>query len=164
MRNWLSLMLLLSGFFGAPVHLRAADAPAPARVYIIPIREDIMPPLVYLVRPGGTGIQDLPTTVEAKMNSAVRALVRRIAEKNGYDIEVVEAMIDKNKELIKDGKTLNKKGEILTLTETEAAAEYGNPPKPLISSGTFDSLDALLKKLGYADASRKTIAPTGAEK
>ncbi len=117
-----------------------------------------------MMSPGGQGVQDLPSTYEAKMNSAVRALVRRIAEKNGYNIDVIEAMIDKDKELIIDGKTLNKKGEILTLTDTEAAAEYGDPPKPLISSGTVASLDALLDKLGYAGAERTVIKPTGAEK
>src|SRR6266478_7919036 len=37
--------------------------------------------------PGGGSVQDLPSTYEAKMNSAVRALVRRIAEKNGYNID-----------------------------------------------------------------------------
>jgi membrane-bound serine protease (ClpP class) len=117
-----------------------------------------------MMSPGGGSVQELPSTYEAKMNSAVRALVRRIAEKNGYNIDVIEAMIDKDKELIIDGKTLNKKGEILTLTDTEAATEYGDPPKPLISSGTVASLDALIEKLGYAGGERTTIKPTGAEK
>jgi membrane-bound serine protease (ClpP class) len=243
MRNWLALIICLFGFAGTQPASAAEDATK--RVYIIPIRDDIMPPLVYVVRrgvkeamdakadlivldmktnggrvdvtediidilgnfkgdmityvndrafsagafisvatkriymcpqsvigaaapimlsPDGSGVQDLPSTYEAKMNSAVRALVRRIAQKNGYDIDVVEAMIDKNKELVKDGKTLNKKGEILTLTETEAATEYGDPPKPLISSGTFETLDALLKKEGYGNAIRTVIQPTGAEK
>ncbi|MDB6124823.1 MAG: hypothetical protein JWQ71_3816 [Pedosphaera sp.] len=117
-----------------------------------------------IMSPGGGGVQDMPSTVEAKMTSAVRALVRRVAEKNGYNVEVIEAMIDKNKELIIDGKTLNKKGEILTLTNTEAEQEYGKPPKPLLSSGTVDSLEALLDELGYAHAQVTTIKPTGAEK
>jgi len=117
-----------------------------------------------MMSPGGGGVQDMPSTVEAKMTSAVRALVRSVAEKNGYNTDVVEAMIDKNKELVIDGKTLNKKGDILTLTDTEAAQKYGNPPKPLLSSGTVDTLDALLDKLGYGDAQRTVITPTGAEK
>lgn len=98
------------------------------------------------------------------MNSAVRALVRTAAEKNGHNVDVVDAMIDKNKELTIDGKVINKKGDILTLTNLEAEKEYGNPPKPLLSSGTVESLDALLAKLGYADAERHAIKPTGAEK
>ena len=117
-----------------------------------------------MMSPGGGGVQDLPSTVEVKMTSAVRAEVRGVAEKNGYNVDVVEAMIDKNKELIIDGKTLNKKGDILTLTDTEAATEYGNPPKPLLSSGTVDTLDDLLDKLGYGHALRTVIKPSGAEK
>jgi membrane-bound serine protease (ClpP class) len=117
-----------------------------------------------MLSPGGGGVQDMPSTVEAKMTSAVRAMVRTVAEKNGYNVDVVEAMIDKNKELVIDGKVLNKKGDILTLTDTEAAREYGNPPKPLLSSGTVESLDALLDRLGYGGAQRTVIAPTGAEK
>jgi len=212
-------------------------------VYVLPIREDIMPPLVYLVRRGvkaamdgkadvlvldmdtnggrvdvtediieilnnfkgqtatfvnrkafsagafisiatqkifmapqsvigaaapimlvpGGAPQDMPETMQAKMNSALRALVRTSAEKNGYNIDVVEAMIDKSKELKIDGKILNEKGQILTLTNTEAGREYGDPPKRLLSSGTVESLDELLNNLGYASATRVEIQPTGAE-
>src|SRR5687767_10919317 len=51
-----------------------------------------------MMGPGG-GVKALPETVEAKMNSAVRALVRTSAEKNGHNIQVIEAMIDKSKVL-----------------------------------------------------------------
>jgi membrane-bound serine protease (ClpP class) len=113
--------------------------------------------------PGGTP-QDLPETMQAKMNSALRALVRTSAEKNGYNIEVVEAMIDKSKELKLDGKVLNEKGQILTLTNTEAEREYGDPKKPLLSSGTVETTEEALKKLGYGDAIRVDIRPTGVER
>ena len=112
---------------------------------------------------GGAVAEKLPDTMEAKMTSAIRALVRAQAEKNGHNIDVVEAMIDKTKELKMDGEVLNKSGNILTLTDREAAREYGDPPKPLLSSGTVESLDALLATLGYADAQRIEIKPTGAE-
>lgn len=117
-----------------------------------------------MMSPGGSGAEKLPDTVEAKMNSAVRALVRTQAEKNGHNIDVIEAMIDKTKELTIDGEVLNKEGSILTLTDRQAAKEYGNPPKPLLSSGTVESMDALLEQLGYAGATRVEIKPTGAEK
>ena len=225
--------------------MRAEESPATARkkVFVLPIREDIMPPLVYLVRRGvkeamdekadllvldmdtnggrvdvtediieilnnfkgqtatfvnrkafsagafisvatqkifmapqsvigaaapimlvpGGAPQDMPETMQAKMNSALRALIRTSAEKNGHNIEVVEAMIDKSKELKIDGRVLNEKGQILTLTNTEAERSYGDPPKPLLSSGTVASLDEVIKKLGFADATRVNIQPTGAE-
>jgi membrane-bound serine protease (ClpP class) len=229
--------------FAAQTNLPAGAAPG--KVYILPIREDIMPPLVYVVRrgvkeameanadalildmntdggrvdvteeiieiigkfkgttatyvntrafsagafistatqkiymapqsvigaaapimlsPGGAGVEKMPDTVEAKMTSAIRALVRTQAEKNGHNIDVIEAMIDKTKALTIDGEVLNKEGNILTLTDRQAAKEYGNPPKPLLSLGTMDSLDDVVAKLGYAGAERVVIEPTGAEK
>ncbi len=116
-----------------------------------------------MMSPGATGVEKMPDTVEAKMTSAVTALVRVQAEKNGYNIEVIEAMIDKTKALTIDGEVLNKEGNILTLTDRQAAKEYGQPPKPLLSSGTVESMEALLVKLGYAEAQRIEIKPTGAE-
>lgn len=117
-----------------------------------------------MMSPGGTGVEKVPDTVEAKMTSAIRALVRVQAEKNGHNVEVIEAMIDKTRELTLDGEVLNKEGNILTLTDRQAAKEYGNPPKPLLSSGTVESLEALLARLGFAGAQRVGIEPTGAEK
>lgn len=117
-----------------------------------------------LMSPGGGGAAEMPDTVERKMTSAVRAMVRTSAEKNGHNVDVVEAMIDKTRELKIDGEVLNEKGQILTLTNVQAEKEYGTPPKRLLSSGTFDSMDALIKHLGLADAKRVEVQPTGAEK
>jgi membrane-bound serine protease (ClpP class) len=57
-----------------------------------------------------------------------------------------------------------KEGDILTLTNTEAEKEYGNPPRRLLSSGTVKDIDALLVKLGYAGATLVRIQATGMEK
>ncbi|MEP6664600.1 MAG: NfeD family protein, partial [Verrucomicrobiota bacterium] len=114
--------------------------------------------------PGGGGVEAMPDTVEAKMSSAISALVRANAQKNGHNVDVADAMVKKTKELKIDGKVLNEKGQILTLTDQEARQEYGEPPKPLLSSGTVESLDALLQELKLSDATVVKIAPTGAEK
>jgi membrane-bound serine protease (ClpP class) len=247
LRAWVCGLLALAGVAqAAETNLPpVTNATSKATVYIIPIREDIMPPLVYVVRrgvkaamdakadalvldmktdggrvdvteeiiqiisqfkgttatyvnnrafsagafisvatqkifmapqsvigaaapimmsPGGTGAESMPDTVEAKMTSAVRALVRTQAEKNGHNIEVIEAMIDKTKELKIGDEVLNKEGNILTLTDRQAAKEYGEPPKPLLSAGTVDSMDEVLARIGFADATRVEIVPTGAEK
>lgn len=116
-----------------------------------------------LMVPGG-GPTEMPQTMEAKMTSGISALVRTRAEKNGYNVEVVEAMINKTKELKIDGKVLNEKGQILTLTNVQAEEEYGDPPKPLLSSGTVESVEELTERLGFADAQRVYIEPTGVEK
>lgn len=112
---------------------------------------------------GGDGAESLPDTMEVKMTSALSALVRANAEKNGHNVDVADAMVKKTKELVIDGKVLNEKGQILTLTDREAAAEYGNPPEPLLSSGTIASIEDVLKEVGYGNAKVVRIEPTGAE-
>ncbi len=116
-----------------------------------------------MLSPGGEGVMNVPETYEKKMISAVRAMIRTVAEKNGYNVDVLEAMIDKDKGLTVDGQVILKEGNLLTLTNTEAEKEYGKPPKPLLSSGTVASLDKLLDKLGYANAERHEIKTTGME-
>lgn len=244
MRVLLAFLLSFSALFaGEPPS--APPTPAARKVYVIPVRDDIMPPLVYVIRrgvkeamennadllvldmdtnggrvdtteeiigiiekfpgltvtfvnkhafsagsfiavgtkkifmapgsvigaaapivasPTGDGVQKLPETYEIKMTSAVAAEMRATATRNGHSAAVVEAMINKNKGLTIDGEIIVKEGEILTLTDQEAAKSYGQPPKPLLSEGTVDNIDALLAKLGYAEAERIDIKPTGAEK
>ena len=114
--------------------------------------------------PTGGGIEAMPDTVEVKSASAISALMRVNAERNGHNPGLVNAMMKKTVELVMDGKVINQKGDILTLTDKEAAAAYGTPPKPLLSAGTAANLKALLGQLGYGDAELVEIQPTGAEK
>ncbi len=137
-------------------------AVATQRIYMAP-QSVIGAAAPIMMSPGGAGVEKMPDTLEIKMTSAVRALVRTQAEKNGHNIEVIEAMIDKTKELRIEGELLNKEGNILTLTDRQAAKKYGLPPKPLLSSGTVETMEALLIELGYAGAQRIEIKPTGAE-
>ncbi len=137
-------------------------AVATQQIYMAP--QSVIGAAAPLVMIPGTGPTDMPATMEAKMTSGIAALVRANAEKNGYDVDVVEAMIDKNKQLEKDGEILNEKGEILTLTNLQAEKKYGDPPKPLLSSGTVANLDSLLAEVGYGQARRLEIQPTGVEK
>lgn len=117
-----------------------------------------------MMSPGGMGVESMPATVEVKMTSALSAKVRAYAQKNGHNPDVVEAMIDKQKELEIGGKTINKKGNILTLTNREAEEKLGDSGRPLLSEGTVESLDKLLENLGFAGAERMVVQPTGAEK
>ncbi len=125
-----------------------------------------------IMSPGGDGVEKMPDTYEKKMTSAVKAMVRTSAEKNGHNVAVVEAMIDKTRGLTLTNVTADatntvvvaKEGDILTLTNTEAEREYGQPPRRLLSSGTVKDIDGLLATLGYAGATQHRIAPTGMEK
>jgi membrane-bound serine protease (ClpP class) len=116
-----------------------------------------------LMGPGG-GMEQVSESLEAKMVSAVAAKVRASAEKNGHNKQVVEAMINRTRELVIDGEIINREGDILTLTDVEAARLFGDPPRPLLSLGTQKSIDALLTELGLSDAERLVIEPTGAER
>src|SRR5437867_12587895 len=51
MKTWLTLLLCLWTCFTGQINMSAAEASS-KKVYILPIRENIMPPLVYLVRRG----------------------------------------------------------------------------------------------------------------
>ncbi len=109
------------------------------------------------------GVSEMPSTMEVKMNSAIRAKIRTQAEKNGYAIDVVEAMVDKNKKLERAGKIICEEGDILTLTNLEAEAKYGEAKTQLLSSGTVKSIDELIIELGYKGAHRVDVEPLGVE-
>jgi membrane-bound serine protease (ClpP class) len=111
----------------------------------------------------GQGVADLPKSYEEKINSAMRALIRATAQQKGHNPDVFEAMVDPDKELVYDGKTINPKGKLLTLTSDEAAQSYGEPSKPLLSAGTVKSLDELLVKTQLADATVVRVEPYGFE-
>ena len=97
-----------------------------------------------LMAPGGAGAQELPGTMEEKVNSYVRSLARREAQENGHSVEIVEAMINKERELWIAGEMVCPKGELLTLTAKDAE-RIG------FSSGTKENLDAVLAAQGLYD-------------
>lgn len=212
-------------------------------IYVIPIREDIMPPLTYLVRRGvkeairegadflvldmetnggrvdittdiieileqfpgktatyvnkkafsagafisvatqkifmapgsvigaaapimvgpGSGPQEMPNTMEVKMTSAISAMIRAQCQKNGHDADVIEAMIDKSQELVIDEEVLCEKGQILTLTDSEALKEYGDPARSLLSSGTMEQLEDIFTEMGFSNPRVVRVEPTGSE-
>jgi hypothetical protein len=55
-------------------------------------------------------------------------------------------MIDSNYELKIGEEVLKGKDELLSLTATESAKTYGDPPQPLLAAGIAESVDALLKE------------------
>ncbi|TAG31993.1 MAG: hypothetical protein EAZ36_02820, partial [Verrucomicrobia bacterium] len=90
------------------------------------------------------GGADVPETMKQKINSYLNAKVRSFSSGKGHRAEVIRAMMDADYEF-KIGETVIKpKGELLSLTADEAATLYGDPAKPLLSSGTHDTLDAML--------------------
>src|ERR1039458_54115 len=107
---------------------------------------------------GETVVQDLPKAYQEKLTSAMRARIRATAQEKGHNPDVFEAMVDADRGLTIQGKEITAKGKLLTLTSDEAAHEYGNPPKPLLSAGTVKSLDELLGKVGLKGANTLEVA------
>ncbi|WP_308984914.1 NfeD family protein [Thalassobacterium sedimentorum] len=90
------------------------------------------------------GGQDVPETARMKVESYLRANIRSITEDYPYRSDVVRAMLDADFELKIDDQVIKPAGELLTLTAKEAMREYGEPAQPLLASGIYDSVDALL--------------------
>lgn len=111
----------------------------------------------------GSGVQELPKSYEEKLTSALRARMRATAQQKGHDPDVFEAMVDADRGLKMGDKEIAAKGKLLTLTNEEAAREYGKPPKSLLSAGTVKSLDELLEKVDLKGASTFTVSPSGFE-
>lgn len=90
------------------------------------------------------GGQDVPETARMKVESYLRANIRVLTEGHPYRSDVIRAMLDADFELTIGDEVIKPAGELLTLTASEAARTYGDPAQPLLSAGTYDSVDALL--------------------
>jgi len=90
------------------------------------------------------GGQDVPETARLKVESYLRANIRSITEDYPYRSDVIRAMLDADFELKIGDELIKPSGELLTLTASEALLKYGEPSESLLSSGTFDTVDALL--------------------
>jgi membrane-bound serine protease (ClpP class) len=108
---------------------------------------------------------EIDETMRGKIVSYLRARVRAISEGKGYRGEVISAMIDMDYELKIDGEIIKPKGELLSLTASEAMKLYGNPPQPLLGAGISENITALLDRLhGAGNYSVVTLEVTWSEK
>jgi len=90
--------------------------------------------------------QDIDETMKLKIVSYLKARVRAISEGKGYRGQVISAMIDKDYELKIGDTVIKPKGELLSLTASEAAKTYGDPPHPLLAAGMAKDIDDLLRQ------------------
>ena len=90
--------------------------------------------------------QDIDETMKLKIVSYLKARVRAISEGRGYRGQVISAMIDKDYELKIGDVVIKPKGELLSLTASEAAKTYGDPPHPLLAAGMAKNVDDLLRQ------------------
>lgn len=96
----------------------------------------------------------------AKMNSAIMGMARTVAKQKGHDWRVIEAMIDKDRELVVNGETLCAEGEILTLDAEQAVLDVDG--RPLFAKAIVKTLDDV-KKAEKLKGETVTAEPTSFE-
>jgi len=101
----------------------------------------------------GTG-EDVEETMKAKIDSYMLARMRIFAEDHPYGAEVIRAMSDMDYEFKIGDNLIKEKGVLLTLTDKEAVAEYGDPPQHLLAAGIAESLEVLLDERYGSDGYR----------
>ena len=112
-----------------------------------------------------SGGQDVEATMKQKVVSYLKARMRANSEGKGYRGDVVSAMIDADKQLKIGGKVIKEKGELLSLTATEAMKTYGTPPRPLLGAGIAKTLTELLdKKFGEGGYTVQRLEITWSER
>ena len=108
--------------------------------------------------------KDIDVTMKQKVVSYLKARVRAISEGKGYRGEVISAMIDADYELKIGDKVIKPKGELLSLTASEANKAYGEPAHALLGAGIAADVPALLaKKYGVGNYEIKQFQVTWSE-
>jgi len=143
--------------FSAGAYIAAATD----RIYMAP--GSVIGAATPVLMTPGSSVQELPKSYQEKITSALRALMRATAQAKGHNPDVFEAMVDADLGLKIGDKEICPKGKLLTLTNEEAAREYGQPPRPLLSAGTASSLPDVLEKIGLTKAQVVTVKPYGFE-
>jgi len=126
------------------------------RVYMAPVSA------IGAAAPISGGGEDLQETINAKVVSYFSGYFRSAAERNGYNPELAEAFINKEKEVKIGDKVINPKGTLLTLSAQEAVKEYDG--KPLLAQGIASNLNDLCEKAGLRVKDIVRIQPSGFER
>jgi membrane-bound serine protease (ClpP class) len=120
--------------------------------------------IIGAAAPVSMGGQDVESTMRQKVVSYLKARIRATSEGKGYRGEVISAMIDADYQLKIGDTVIKDKGELLSLTATEAAKTYGDPPRTLLSAGTAKDIDDLLaQRFGPGQRTVTTLGVTWSE-
>lgn len=108
--------------------------------------------------------QEVPDTLRQKFESAIMAKVRNYNETDPYRAKVIRAMMSADYVLEIEGEVIKPKGELLSLTASEALAEYGEPPQALLGAGIKDTLEEVLEdRFGVGNFDIKEFEVTWSE-
>jgi membrane-bound serine protease (ClpP class) len=111
--------------------------------------------------PVNSGGQDLETTMKDKTVSAVSAMVRAAAQKEGHNPDLADSFIRKEAELKFGDVVIDRPDSLLTLDAQEAARKFDG--KPVLAEGIAETLEEMLTMAGLKTEVRR-IEPTGFER
>ncbi|MEA2013229.1 MAG: NfeD family protein [Verrucomicrobiota bacterium] len=115
-----------------------------------------------LLSPTG-GAQEIPESIQEKISSDIRAMVRGLAQENNHSEDVAVAMVDSKKEVIIGEKTISKKGELLNLTALEAVEKIRENGRPLLAEKIVENMNELILEIGQDKAEVKYLKVSSAE-
>lgn len=96
----------------------------------------------------------------AKSNSAFMGMARTVVREKGYDVRIIEGMIDMDRGLVINGRVIIPKGEIVTLDSEQATMLIDG--KPLLSKGIAKDIETI-KEMESLKGEVITAEPTGFE-
>lgn len=109
------------------------------------------------------GATELGEAEREKVEGGMDVIVRSIAQAKGRDEKLMQAMVRRSVEFVlEDGTVVSEAGQILTLTNQEAERILPNG-EPLLSEGTVQDLDEMLRIVGLENAERIEEIPTWAD-
>lgn len=139
---------------GRAISAGALIAMATQKIYMTPTA------VIGAAAPVASTGEDLSKTMTDKTVSAISALTRAAAQKNGHNADVADAFIKKEKQVKMGDVVIDGSDSLLTLSAEEAARSYNG--SPLLSAGTANSLEEMLRQAGLTGTVRR-IEPTGFE-
>ena len=107
-----------------------------------------------------SGGGEMAEAERAKNNSAFMGMARTVVREKGYDVRIIEGMIDMDRGLVINGRVIIPKGEIVTLDSEQATMLIDG--KPLLSKGIAKDIEAI-KKMESLRGEVITAEPTGFE-
>jgi len=119
--------------------------------------------LPIMINPLSGSVQEMPPDIREKAISPTRALVRGLAQENGHNMALAEAMVDPDASF-EAGPVRCPKGKLLTLTAQEAVAPVPPEGTPLLAAAMATSVEEVLVHVGLPGARIVRFEEVGAER
>ena len=109
------------------------------------------------------GVQEMSDDVKEKILSDTRALVRGLAQENGYPPDLAMAFVDQNIEYKVGDRIVCAEGKVLNLTAKEAVEIIPPLETPLLAKRIVEDIPSLIELKNLSHLEVVNIEPHGAE-